>query len=180
MVVLDGGRAVVPKPARRELLKLLHLGHTGMTKTYMAAKDLYYWPCMKNEIQMMIAQCPECLEHLPSQGLEPLRPLTPATAPMDRVSVDFFDAIGKKYLLMVDQFSGYPLVAEMRSTTSSATCAQLTTWFLRFGYPRTVRSDNGPQFTSAEFEEWCKSHYIRHETSSPHFQSSNGLAEVAV
>ena len=34
LVVLDGDRAVVPKDARKEILKLLHLPHTGMAKTY--------------------------------------------------------------------------------------------------------------------------------------------------
>ena len=49
--------------------------------------------------------------------------------------------------------------------------------FACHGIPKRLRSDNGPQFTSAEFKNFCKQYGIEHETSSPHFQSSNGEAE---
>ena len=41
-------------------------------------------------------------------------------------------------------------------------------------------SNNGPQFSSSEFKTFCEELGITHETSSPHFQSSNGEAERAI
>ena len=41
-------------------------------------------------------------------------------------------------------------------------------------------TDNGPQFTSAEFEAFMKNNGIRHIKSSPYHPASNGLAERAV
>lgn len=41
-------------------------------------------------------------------------------------------------------------------------------------------SDNGPQYSSDEFANFTKEWDITHVTSSPHFPSSNGLAEKTV
>ena len=41
-------------------------------------------------------------------------------------------------------------------------------------------SDNGPQYTSAEFKSFVASYGIQHITSSPLYSQSNGLAEKAV
>lgn len=41
-------------------------------------------------------------------------------------------------------------------------------------------SDNGPQFISREFEEFCQSWGIDHVTSSPYYARSNGLVERTI
>ncbi|XP_064475423.1 uncharacterized protein K02A2.6-like [Ornithodoros turicata] len=52
--------------------------------------------------------------------------------------------------------------------------------FARFGVPDVVRSDNGPQFASGEFQRFLSTQGIKHVTSSPHFPQSNGQAERTV
>ena len=76
-----GGRLVVPVRARPTLLDLLHVPHSGEVKTYQNARQLYFWPCMKNEIHNRVAGCEVCHRHLPSLLAEPLV-LTSAEEPM--------------------------------------------------------------------------------------------------
>ena len=52
--------------------------------------------------------------------------------------------------------------------------------FARHGIPETVISDNGPQFSSAEFDHFAKEWQFQHRTASPHYPQSNGPAENAV
>ncbi|KAK3100667.1 hypothetical protein FSP39_023406, partial [Pinctada imbricata] len=52
--------------------------------------------------------------------------------------------------------------------------------FARFGIPETVVSDNGPQYSSEEFQNFSKEFDFKHVTSSPNYPQSNGLAEKYV
>ena len=56
----------------------------------------------------------------------------------------------------------------------------MKTAFAHHGIPETLRTDNGPQFSSQEFVEFAKQYDFTHTTSSPHFPASNGQAERAV
>ena len=43
----------VPKEARKNILPKLHIQHTGQNKTCLNAKQMYFWPTMRNEIKQM-------------------------------------------------------------------------------------------------------------------------------
>ena len=52
--------------------------------------------------------------------------------------------------------------------------------FAKHGIPVKVMSDQGPQYSSSEFEDFAKMWGFEHQTSSPYYPSSNGLAERTV
>ena len=60
------------------------------------------------------------------------------------------------------------------------TIQALRTLFTQFGFPKTIVSDNGPQFVAREFEDFCKANGIQHVRVAPYHPASNGLAERAV
>ena len=98
---------------------------------------------------------------------------------MDQVAVDLFSIAGQDWLVMVDRFSGFPFAARLRNTSTATVFGVLLGWFCEWGLPRVVRSDNGPQF-GPRFFQACSQNGIAHETSSPYYPASNGLAEAAV
>ncbi|XP_051160430.1 uncharacterized protein K02A2.6-like [Leptopilina boulardi] len=84
------------------------------------------------------------------------------------------------YLLTIDAYSRWPEVMEMSRIDSKSTISKLREIFARFGIPKVIFSDNGKQFTSEEFQTFCKINGIIHRTSAPYHPSTNGLAENAV
>ena len=68
----------------------------------------------------------------------------------------------------------------MTSTTSAQTILVLRAMFARFGLPRQLVSDNGPQFTSDELEQFLVCNGVSHIRSSPYHPSTNGAAERLV
>ena len=69
---------------------------------------------------------------------------------------------------------------KLTSTTSAAVIKALKSVFSRHGIPETVRSDNGPQYSSQEFARFASSYEFNHVTSSPRFPQSNGQVERTV
>ena len=57
---------------------------------------------------------------------------------------------------------------------------RLETIFSRFGVPRQLITDNGPSFTSENFNSKLKALNIQHITTSPYNPRCNGLAERAI
>ncbi|EYC39144.1 hypothetical protein Y032_0673g1397 [Ancylostoma ceylanicum] len=84
------------------------------------------------------------------------------------------------FLVIVDAYSRWPEIIEMTSTTSATRIRQLTRLFAQFGNPTALVSDNGSQFASEEFAEFCSTNGITHSRSPPFHPQSNGQAEQFV
>lgn len=61
--------------------------------------------------------------------------------------------------------------------TTTYTIDILSSLFARYGDPEVIVSDNGAQFTSAAFREFCTERGIDHIRTAPHHPQSNGQAE---
>jgi hypothetical protein len=66
LLLYQGCRIVVPASARPNILKQLHASHSGIGKTYQLARQLYYWPGMKQAVADLVQGCDTCLAMLPS------------------------------------------------------------------------------------------------------------------
>ena len=84
------------------------------------------------------------------------------------------------FIVVIDAYSKWLEVHLMKSTTSQAIIEKLRDIFAMHGLPITVVSDNGPNFTSHEFQQFLKGNGIKHVTVSPYHPASNGQAERAV
>ena len=81
------------------------------------------------------------------------------------------------FLVIVDSHSKWLEVVPMKSTTTAKTLEVLRSVFARYGLPKQLVSDNGPQFTAREFEECMRQNGIKHLKSAPYHPASNGEAE---
>ena len=68
----------------------------------------------------------------------------------------------------------------MSSTTSGRTIGVLREMFARYSIPKQLVSDNGPQFTSSEFESFLRTNGVKHIKTAPYHPASNGAAERLV
>ena len=103
------------------------------------------------------------------------------TRPWSRLHIDYAGPLlGQMFLVIIDAHSKWIEVFPTTSATSSATITMLQSTFARFGLPETIVSDNGSCFVSDQFKSFLSQNGIKHITSAPYHQSSNGLAERAV
>lgn len=64
--------------------------------------------------------------------------------------------------------------------TRSEIINKLKMHMARYGIPERVVSDNGPQYSSSEFQNFAAKYEFEHVTSSPRYPQSNGKAESAL
>ena len=80
-------------------------------------------------------------------------------------------------VVLTDYYSRWNEIEFMTVTKT----ADLTRWldkvFLTHGYPLSIKSDNGPQFISREFGEYCDRLGIVHHLTTPRWPQANGLVE---
>lgn len=96
---------------------------------------------------------------------EPLR-VTPLTGgPWQDVAVDILGSLPSNHsiLVLVDYFSRYYEYDVMTSTTTEKVIDSIDCIFGRHGLTVTIKSDNGPQFKSELFREYCEDMRKQHQ-----------------
>ena len=111
------------------------------------------------------------------------QPLSLATAPNAVWSMDFVsDALANgrrlKSLTIADVFTHECIDIAVDHGISGTCVVRVLERAARFrGYPRAVRTDNGPEFTSRAFIAWTQQHGITHLLIEPGRPMQNGYIE---
>ena len=135
---------------------------------------------MARDIEQLVSTCDICLRYQPSNLKEPMMSSEVPTRPWEIVSTDLFCLEGEDFLLIVDSYSQYIEIAKLSNTSSKKVIECTKSVFVRHGIPTLVKSDNGPQYTSAEYKQFSKAWGFQHTTVSPYHPQANGLAEKSV
>ena len=178
--VVDGilvkGKAVV----RPSIKRRLHSAHLGRDSMLRRARGTVYWPNMASDIKEIADMCETCQEMKPRNPPEPLKQHSDGDEPWKKIGLDFFEIAGKHYLAVVDYYSNFIEIDLITTMTSACTVTSLKKHCARYGIPRIIVSDGGPQFTSQEFKLLVDNWGITHITSSPMNHRANSRAESAV
>lgn len=140
------------------------------------ARSFLWWPGLDHEIEAFVAQCTPCETTLNRPPAAPLHPWSWDTAPWERIHVDYAEVYKQHFLVVIDVHSKWIEVLPTKLTTAEKTANLLRNLFASYGLPKVLVSDNGPQFTSPEFEQFLKGNGVRHVLSTPYHTASNGAA----
>jgi len=175
-------RLLVPKQLRRQYLERLMRMHQGYGKLMARARKSIWWPELPAELKVAANSCESCEERAPSKPAEPLIHHKTATYAFEMLHTDMCQYMGRDFLIVVDQFSGFPFVFQLGkggATTSRQVQDCFQTIFSQFGIPVVIYSDGGPQFHMT-FSKFCEEWFVNHVQSSPYYPQSNGTAEANV
>ena len=144
-LLLHGSCVVVPALFQKQTIQKLHQGHQGVQRCRLRANSAVWWPGISCQISDFISRCPQCCQEATPRR-EPLISTPLPDFPWQKAATDLFELEGSTYLVVVDYFSRYPEVIQLRSTTSRAVIQSLKGVFGRHGIPEVLLSDNGPQY----------------------------------
>jgi hypothetical protein len=180
---------VVPNSMRNAVVKNLHdnFGHPGIKKTYARVKERFYWPGLCKFVKTFCKNCHLCAVNKdnPPPNSAPLLPIaTSSLEPFEKVAMDILGPLptatdGSKYLLVLqDYFTKWPEAIALNSVNSDAVQSWLLSEIVpRFGVFSELITDNGVQFVSNSFQEFCKNLGIKHKTTSPFHAQTDGMVE---
>ncbi|CAD6184352.1 unnamed protein product [Caenorhabditis auriculariae] len=138
----------------------------------------FFWPGIDADCENFVRNCKACSLHSKSPRKVPLQPWPAPERVWQRIHIDFAGPDqGQWYLVVVDAKSKYPEVKIVHSISAANTVKVLKEIFARNGYPETIVSDNGTQFTSQQFADMCQNGHIQHIRTAPYCPQSNGQAE---
>ena len=156
------------------MLQLAHEGHQDIVKTKNSLDSKVWWTKVDTEAERLCRKCHGC-----QVTGEPIKPeiihrVVPPSGPWQDCSCDILGPFpsGEYIFVIVDYFSHYE-IAMLKSVTTEKVIVALIPIFSRFELPLTLRTDNGQQFNSNEFEQYLNEHGIKHYTSIPLWPQSN-------
>ena len=180
-VVLRGKRIVVPSKLRDQAVQLAHVGHQGIVKTKQLIREKVWFPGIDQMVKDRIDNCLACQAVTPSKSsrIEPLQMTPLPSGPWKKLAVDFLGPYpsGDYLLVVIDEYSRFPEVEIVRSTSAKAVIPKLDAIFARQGIPDELKTDNGPPFQGDEFKNFARYLGFYHRKVQPVWPRANGEAE---
>ena len=146
----------------------------------------YFWPTMQVDALELIKKCDKCRRFENVQRIPAERLTTIASPwPFAQWGIDIVNPLplGKsqvKFLLVATDYFTKWVEVEALATIKEARIQNFV-WkniICRFGIPLTIISDNGRQFDSQGFRDFCSGLGIKNQYSSPGHPQANGQTEV--
>ena len=182
---------LVPESLQETVLDQHHASlltmHPGVEETYNQILRRYYWPKLKDEVDLYVKSCVTCGSFKQPRAYlkAPLKHVITYTFG-DAISIDHIIPTqegatkrGNRYILTLsDLFSGYVVALPCKTKTSAETKRLiLHGWCLKYGYPQEIIHDNDPGFSSEFFNDILAYFKITNTHGTPYKCSSTSKAE---
>ena len=168
-VIVKGGKILVPPKLRERIVKAGHEGHQGLEKTKAVLRSKVWYPGMDKDVKALLRNCRPCQAAVNDKCKEPIIMSVLPRAPWDAVVTDFYGPLksGEYLLSIMDEYSRFPIVKIVKSTSAKCTIPVYEEGFSEFGIPRKVKSDNGAPFNSREFQKFANHLGFHHQKITP-------------
>ena len=147
----------------------------------MLLREKVWFPQIDKMVEEKVKRCLSCQAATTGTqpSPEPLIMTSLPHAPWQEVAADFVGPFpsGELLLVVVDEFSRFPEVEIVTTTSARAVIPKLDNIFSRQGVPVVLKTDNGTPFNSSEFEQFARYLGFEHRKVTPYWPRANGEAE---
>ena len=180
-VVCRGTRIVIPADLQKEIIRIGHEAHPGMSKTKNLLRSCCWFPGMDSQVESKTKRCIPCQAVQPATHKEPIKPKELPDGPWQRVEMESSQGPypnGEYIFVMIDQYSRWPEIKVLkRAPNHKTTIKAMKEIFAREGTPESCQSDNGQPFRSFEMKKFAKEQGYEHKFITPIWPRANGTVE---
>ena len=160
-IIFRGVMPFVPPKLRTMVMTKPHESHPGKNATETAVRMMAWWPGISQDVLRYVSKCKECQENRPSVGRKTVS-TWPEAVVLERLDMNWgYVKDQGNIFVIVDAGSGWIEAFPAGNRTSQTVKVLLSQIFAKFGIPRILVSDNGPEFVSSDLKHWCESLGIR-------------------
>lgn len=177
---------VVPNSLKAQVLNGIHdaAGHQGKSRTLSLARQRFFWIGMKRDVDDHVKNCHRCVvgktpEPNACAPLENIR----TSEPMELVCIDFWsaevsDGRSMDVLVVTDHFSKMAHAFPCKNQSAKQVARRLwNDFFLVYGFPRRIHSDQGANFESKLIKELLSLSGVEKSHTTPYHPMGNGVTE---
>ena len=178
-ILLCGQQVVIPHSLQEQVVKISHEGHLGIVLTKQFLRSRVWFPGIDKLVEREVKSCLPCQATTPVSTRTPLVMSELPSKPWEHVAIDFCGPFptGELALVVVDEYSRYPELEIVTSTSVSTVRPELEKIFAIHGIPDFVKSDNGPPFDRHAFEDYAKEKRFIHKPVTPLWSEANRIVE---
>jgi len=178
-LVLKQNKIVIPKGLQNKVVKLAHTGHQGIEKTKTLLRSKVWFPNMNKMATEETSTCIPCQVATPKTNNDPISSTELPLGPWEKLDLDFGGPFpnGKYTLVIIDEYSRYPLVRVINNLKTETVTHELKKMFMEFGLPECIKTDNGPPMNGTQFSQFLQSFGIKHRKIMPCWPQANGTVE---
>ena len=123
-ILLSGTRLIIPKSLQAQIIAL---GHQGVIKTKQLVREKVWFSGIDTMVERICKECIMCQAATPTNTSEPLQMTELPEKKWHEVSVDHVGPFpdGKHVLVIIDDYSRFPIVEVVKSTSTQETIKQL-------------------------------------------------------
>ena len=179
-LILRLDKIIPPESLRDKIITTAHTqGLLEKSKTKEMIRRKYWFPGMNQRIDIIISTCFNCQVATDTHHREPAKMTELPEGPWHTVEIDFCGPFpnGEYALVIPDQYSRYPGVEFVTSTSIRPVRRKLKKVFAVYGIPKVVQTDNGPPFSSHEFKNFASEMGFRHKNITPRHPKAQGQVE---
>ncbi|KAK7094687.1 hypothetical protein V1264_019601 [Littorina saxatilis] len=170
---------VVPSSHRAEAMRGVHedLFHTHAEDAIRQARLRFFWPYMARDIETKIKKCSRCIRRGARQQKAPMNSIE-TSFPLELLSIDYLtiDVKGQKQniLVVMDHFTKFGTAICTKDQTAKTVAKALwNNFFMIYGFPKRILSDQGRDFESQLLKEVCDLAGIKKCRTTPYHPSGN-------
>ena len=127
------------------------------------AVESVWWPGLQADIERTRRECRSCDVSAPSQPSAPPTPLPSPAFPFEQICADYFNYGGSKYLVIVDRFSNWLSVQQVKAGAGAEVLVKLLRkHFLTYGVSVEIATDGGLEFVSSVTQDFLSQWGVHH------------------